>query len=134
MTLPRWITVTLPLLALGVGCHNGKNLNNPQVYQAAATNVADIRARYQRLDPANQVGLVIASEPSANLVAVGEINPANVRVGDKVVFVDSRENALTTGTIVRKLTNALHVEYDPPAAGHRAPRDGDVMVRFRPAT
>jgi len=134
MTSPRWITLSLAVFALVGGCHSGKNLSNPKVYQAAATNVAELRARYQRLDPANQVGLVIAVDPSASLVAVGEINPASIRVGDKVAFVDDHENALTSGTIIRKLTNALHVQYDPPAAGHRAPRDGDVMIRFRPAT
>jgi hypothetical protein len=129
---------SLRLLALLVGIMllagcGPKKLDNPKAYQAAAANVSEIRERYQRSDPATRVGLVIGSNAEANLVSVGEIDPKEFRVGDKVVFVDSRQNALASGTVARVLADSIHVRYDPAASGGRAPHEGDVMVRFRPA-
>jgi hypothetical protein len=119
-------------LTLFVGC-GPKKLDNPQAYREAAANVSEIRERYQRTDPETRVGLVIGANAQSNLVSVGEINPKDFRQGDKVVFVDARQNALASGTVVRALQDSIHVRYDPPASGGRAPREGDVMVRFRPA-
>ena len=127
---------SLRLLALLVGLTllpscGPKKLDNPKAYQEAAANVSEIRERYQRTDAATRVGLIIGSNPQSNLVSVGEINPKEFRVGDNVVFIDSRQNTLGGGEVVRILQDSIHVRYDRPSG--RPPREGDVMVRFRPA-
>ena len=135
MTSHRLLTMTIAggLLFAMVGC-GPKKLDTPQAYRAAAANVAEIRQRYQRRDPQTQVGLVLASNPTVRMVSVGEIDPNEFDSGDIVAFMDTSEHPLTSGRVIRRLTDSLHVEYDPPAAGRRAPREGDVMIRFRPAT
>jgi hypothetical protein len=135
MTSHRLLTATIAavLLFTTVGCRP-KRMDNPEVYRAAAANVAEIRQRYQRRDPQTQVGLVLAANPSVDMVAVGEVDPSQFRPGDIVSFVDTSENPLTSGRVIRVLTDSLHVRYDPPIGSRRAPREGDVMIRFRPAT
>jgi hypothetical protein len=131
MTSLRLLALVVGLTLLA-GC-GPRKLDNPQAYRQAAANVSEIRERYQRSDAATRVGLVIGANAQSNLVSVGEINPKEFRDGDKVVFVDDRQNALASGTVVRVLQDSIHVRYDSPAAGGRAPHEGDVMVRFRPA-
>jgi hypothetical protein len=127
MKLHRLLSLVAGLTLLA-GC-GPKKLDNPKAYQAAAANVSEIRERYQRTNSKTRVGLVIGSNADSSLVSVGEINPKEFRVGDKVVFVDSNQNTLASGEVVRILQDSIHVRYDRPAGG-RGPREGDVMVMF----
>jgi hypothetical protein len=131
---PALLLTLIAVSSCAVGCHNGKKLDNPQVYKAVASDLAEMRTRYQRRDPATRLGLVVASNPKVDVVAVGEINPADFHVGDIVSFVDTSETPLASGTVVRKLSDSIHVRYDSPLKGSRAPREGDVMIKFRQAT
>ncbi len=130
---PLWLLLLAITLISAVGCRP-KRMDNPEAYRAAAANVAELRQGYQRRDPQTQVGLVLAVNSQVQMVSVGEINPTDFDAGDIVSFIDTNENALTSGRVIRVLTDSVHVRYDRPAAGRRAPRDGDVMVRFRRAT
>ena len=127
----------LSLLACAIfltGCPN-KPKDQPQTSQPTSQNqLAQLRQRYQRMDRDNRVGVVIAANDANDLVAVGDVNPKDFRVGDHVSFVDSHENPLTGGRVVRIVEGAIHVKYDKPQAGRRTPRPGDVMIRFSQAT
>ena len=127
------LLIVLVIAPCLVGCHSGKKLDNPRVYRAVAADLAEMRTRYQRRDPATRLGLVVASNPQVDIVSVGEINTAEFHVGDIVSFVDTNETPLASGTVVRKLSDSIHVRYDP-LKGARAPHEGDVMIRFRQAT
>ncbi len=115
--------------ALLVGCAPNK--------AAPAENgravLPSLQARYQRMYPGSRLGLVIAADPQFRLVAVGDLKPSDFRVNQIVTFIDPQENVLTTGTVVRLLPDAIHVKYDVPQPGHRAPRAGDIMIRFKPS-
>jgi hypothetical protein len=92
--------------------------------------VQRIRDKYFRAYPESQVGVVIATLDDEPFAAVGELPaPSNLRENEVVTFLDRHERVLTTGTIVRILPDSVHVRYDSPPRGGRAPRRGDVMVR-----
>lgn len=117
-----------------VGCkHNRLPHQADASYPATANILAQVRMHAQNLDPTARVGLVVEADPRNSLVAVGDVNVADFRPGQIVSFVDSRENVLTSGTVVRILQHTIHVKYDQPTAGHRAPRQGDIMIRFKQA-
>jgi uncharacterized lipoprotein YajG len=132
MRTRRIFSIALSTLLL-VGCANKKKITDP-TYPATANMLAQVRAHAQRVDPSARVGLVTDSDPRNKLVAVSDINPADFAIDQNVSFVDSRENALTSGTVVRILPNSIHVRYDSPTrTGAHAPRQGDIMIRFKPA-
>lgn len=96
---------------------------------ASGAEVAKIRAAYSRAYPESRVGVVIASRPQDRLVAVGEVKGADFQVNQVVTFIDSKQQVLTTGTVVRILPESVHVRYGDPDRNGREPRIGDVMVK-----
>jgi hypothetical protein len=97
----------------------------PQARQTAE----EIRERYQRINPANRVGVVLAVLPRENLAAVGDIAVKDFAMGDTLVFIDDSENPIIDGTVVNITDNALHLRYSKPKLGRREPKPGDLAVR-----
>jgi hypothetical protein len=91
-------------------------------------DVASIRARYQRMNPDNRVGVVTAVLPQSKLAAIGDLPLQDFAIGDVLTFIDAREQPFNTGVVVNATASALHVKYD---ASRRAPREGDLAVRLR---
>ena len=119
------LSIALPL-ASG-GCQNKPNENGEGAASVAEIDVASIRERYQRINPNNRVGVVIAVHESSNHVAVGDIPLQDFGIGDVLVFLDARERPFNSGEIVNATSSALHVRYDPQ---RRAPRVGELAVRL----
>ena len=132
MRIPRLV---VPLLSVAIlaGCNNKPPPKYENVKPAQESAFNQIRAQYARLKPDARVGLVTDSDKKNELVAVSEVNPREFHIEQIVTLIDSNENPLTTGHVVRILPSSIHVKYDPPPSGRREPRDGDIMVRFKPA-
>ncbi len=47
-----------------------------------------------------------------------------------ITFLDGNQKVLTTGKVIRVLPEAVHVKYEAPATGSRAPVVNDLAVRF----
>ena len=127
----RYAMAVVVTLAMVAGCHNNKKQMTPQQVQRANANLEDARRRYQRAYPDARLGYVTSSNPEYQMVAVGQVTPADFHEGDIVTFVDADDNPLTTGRVLRVMKDELHVRYDAPQPGRRAPRQGDLMIRFK---
>jgi hypothetical protein len=120
----------LVLGLLAVGCAPKKAPSKLAPQPASAEAVQTIRDAYFRAYPDSRVGVVTAVRPQNKLVAVGEVNGADFREGDLVTFIDAHQKVLTTGTVVRVLSDSVHVVYENPSAGGRVPLVGDIMVKL----
>jgi hypothetical protein len=118
------MSLSLPLLG---GCKSKAQKAADEQKAIEESNVATIRARYQRINPNNRVGLVVAVSSSSNHVAVGDIPLQDFGIGDVMVFLDRRERPFNSGEVVNATSDALHVRYD---AKRRAPRVGELAVRL----
>ena len=123
---------SLIVTLLVAGCRHDKPVLQPQQAPPATVEKArQIQAAYQRAASGVVVGLVSDVNPDLYLAAVSEVAVSDFHPGDVVTFVDSNQNPVTTGSVLRIAGNALHVKYDPPRlAGGRPPKVGDLMVRF----
>jgi hypothetical protein len=91
-----------------------------------------IRQSFTATDPKAIVGLVIAVLPDQMYAAVGDIDVKDFSEGEAISFIDSNKKFLVNG-VVRKVTaDALDVQYEAPGPNSRAPKDGDLAVRFKP--
>lgn len=106
------------------GCMSHK----PAAIPADEATLQQFRETYTRIDPSAKVGRVIAVLPDTPLVAVGDINPADVQIGDVLVFMDTNSRIIAYGHVVEKTADAVHLRYDVKADG-RAPVVGDLAVR-----
>ena len=119
--------LVLVLFAI-VGCAQDKNdvPASPQV-------LAAIRKQVTATNPQAIVAAVTAVEPGGRpFAAVGDVPTAQIHEGEPITFMDSNQNMLTHGIVRRILPNAVHVQWYPPSGGQRAPRVGDVAIRYRP--
>jgi len=119
--------LVLVLFAI-VGCAQDKNdvPASPQV-------LAAIRKQVTATNPQAIVAAVTAVEPGGRpFAAVGDVPTAQIHEGEPITFMDSNQNMLTHGIVRRILPNAVHVQWYPPTGGQRAPRVGDVAIRYRP--
>ena len=91
-----------------------------------------IRQSFTASDPSAIVGLVIAVLPDQMYAAVGDVDVKDFNEGDAVSFIDSNKKFLTNGVVKKITSDALHIQYQPPATGSRAPAVGDLAVRFKP--
>ena len=119
------LSMALPL-ASG-GCQNKPDGNALERTSTGELDVASIRERYQRINPNNRLGVVVAVLESSNHAAVGDIPLQDFGIGDVLVFLDARERPFNSGEIVNATSTALHVRYDPQ---RRAPRVGELAVRL----
>jgi hypothetical protein len=90
------------------------------------------RQSFTATDPKAIVGLVIAVLPNQMYAAVGDIDVKDFTEGEVVSFIDSNKKFLVNGVIKKVTDDALDVQYEAPAADSRAPKVGDLAVRFKP--
>jgi len=123
-----WTVVIVALAVAGCSPMQGAEQKVP----ASRATANEIREAYQRINPANRVGVVIAILPKENLAAVGDIAIADFQLGDTLVFIDTNERPLRYyGTVVNIVDNALHLKYERlERGGGREPRPGDLAVRL----
>ena len=119
------LSMMLPLSS--GGCQNKPDGNALERTSTGELDVASIRERYQRINPNNRLGVVVAVHESSNHAAVGDIPLQDFGIGDVLVFLDARERPFNSGEIVNATSSALHVRYDPQ---RRAPRVGELAVRL----
>jgi hypothetical protein len=121
-----WTVILVASMLAGCSPMQGAEQKVP----AARATADGIRQEYQRINPANRVGVVIAVLPKENLAAVGDIAIADFALGDTLVFMDTSEKPLKYyGTVVNIVDNALHLKYAKRESGGREPRVGDLAVR-----
>lgn len=106
------------------GCQSHK----PAAIPADEATLQQFRETYTRVDPAAKVGRVIAVLPESALVAVGDVAPADVQIGDVMVFMNTNSQIIAAGHVVEKTADAIHLRYDVKADG-RAPAVGDLAVK-----
>ena len=128
MRLSRLTGTTLLALAL-IGCASQKKAEAPVAPPASESRVMEIRQNYQRKDRNAQVGVVVAVEAGDHLAAVGDIMLDQIRENDVVTFIDSNENPIANGIVVRKTSNAAHIRFESTSGG-RDPVVGDLAVKF----
>ena len=116
--------------ALAMGCKS-KPVPPPAPMAASPQRVQEIRAAYFRAYPDSRVGVINVVDRAHKLVSVADVTGSDFREGETVVIIDEKQKVLANGTIVRVLTNMVHVEYEK-AKGGRDPIVGDMMVRIPP--
>lgn len=133
----RWtsyLTIALAAtIAMTAGCQSRKpaNMNaGPPTEQ----QVERIRESFEAQNPKVQVGVVVDLIASQNLAAVGDVNVADFHIGEVVCFIDANSNPIVCGTVLRITPDQVHVKYEAPAPGHRAPVPGDIAVGFGGST
>ncbi|MGB7159732.1 MAG: hypothetical protein WBD40_16815 [Tepidisphaeraceae bacterium] len=117
----------LLVAGLLIGCQPKAAKEPPPSGEASPQLTASIRERYQRANPKNLVGVVIAVKGDANLAAVGDVPVQEFGIGDVLTFIDTAEQPIATGSVVNATPDALHIRYEVKT---RAPRVGDLAVRL----
>lgn len=112
-----------------IGCGPRKDEAEPPPPPVVAVP-EETRAALQRQAPDALIGRVIAARPQDQLVAVGEVAPDQFKEGDIVTFYGGRDQVIGTGSVVAKTADAIHIRYQPPKPGQRAPTTGDLAIRF----
>jgi hypothetical protein len=130
------LSLSLAVVAAGIllaSCASKPKMqpSTPAPQPASPQRIAKIRQAYQQIHPNARVGVVKATLPSARFAAVGDIPVRDFADNDIVTFIDSDQNVLTTGVVINRSSDLLHVQYDPPQPGRREPRVGDLAVRFQ---
>lgn len=122
-----WVVACVGSACLTFGCAKTR-LAEKQVPESRAT-ADEIREQYQRINPGNRVGVVLAVLQKENLAAVGDIAIKDFALGDTLVIIDTSERPIVDAAVVNITDNALHLRYSKPKLGRREPRPGDLAVR-----
>ncbi len=131
MRLMRWAAMSMLGAVTLAGCTKqaeppaGPFVPPPGVSQ-------DVRERMLKLHPDVLFGSVAAVRPQDRLAAVTGIPVDQCRPADTVVFY-AGDQIVDAGEIERIVNGNLHIKYNTPGAGERAPQVGDVAVTFKPA-
>lgn len=97
---------------------------------ATPAQLESLREMYAAKRPGTIVGSVTAVRPEDSLVAVGDVKADSFLLNDLVSIVDSAENTIAFGHVVRRLEgDGVHVKYES-RDNARAPQQGDMVVRF----
>lgn len=96
---------------------------------ATDERLEQLRAIYAAERPGSIVGPVVAVMHEQFLAAIGDVPGDAFADGDLVSIIDSRQQTLAVGRVVRRLDQSVHVKYQPQPK-MRAPREGDIGVRF----
>ena len=115
-------------ISLIAGCASKKK--EDPVVTADQNTFMRVRSDLLRMDPNARVGQVTEVSPEQNFAAVGSMPTDGLTEGAVLTFLDGNQNVLTTGKVIRVLPDAVHVKYEAPAAGTRAPVVNDLAVRF----
>lgn len=127
MTASRIIVLALSA-GLLAGCT--RTAREPEAPPTASRDkVQALRESYMRSNPNVRVGVVTNVLTEERLASVGDVSLDDFQDGQGLTFIDSSGKTLTYGHIVRITQSSLHVRYNAPAAGGRAPQKGDLAVR-----
>jgi hypothetical protein len=100
---------------------------------ASPAVVRAVRQKLTKTNPQVLVGAVTAVEPNGKpFAAVGDVPAAQFHVGEPIAFLNANQEVLTHGIVRRILPDSIHVQWYPPRGEGRAPRVGDLAVRYRP--
>ncbi len=121
------LIVTTMLLA---GCRSEAPQQTVVVPPAPTPVSAELRQRLATRAPDAVIGRVIAVLPDNRLAAVGDVPVTSFKREDVVTFIGSEDVTLVSGTVVEVLADAVHIRYELPADGQRAPAVGDLAVKF----
>lgn len=99
---------------------------------SARQHAQRLEAKYQKTDPAAQVGVVLAVRPADHLAAVGDVPVKSFKTGDIVSFLDAAGKPLANGHVKHVEKNVLIVQYEALSKG-RAPQVADLAVRLKSA-
>jgi hypothetical protein len=91
-----------------------------------------IRQSFTATDPKAIVGLVVAVLPDQMYAAVGDVDVKDFTQGEAITFIDSNKKPLANGVVKKVTADALDVQYEAPIPNGRAPKVGDLAVRFEP--
>jgi len=91
-------------------------------------SLESIRNAYMKANPNDKVGLVTQVLESDLFAAVGEVNSKDFAEGSILTFVDADGGFVAHGVVIKSLESEVHVKFD--VAGGRAPRVGDLAIRF----
>ncbi|MCS7032980.1 MAG: hypothetical protein NZ561_03180 [Phycisphaerae bacterium] len=129
MKLRRVGLFLLPCLALLGGCA-AKAPPQPAP-PATPQQLEQLRASLTSQRPGTIVGIVSAVLPEEKAALISDVPAEQFYINDLVSIVDSAENTLAFGRVVRRLENgrSVHVRYEQQPNA-RAPAEGDLAVRF----
>ena len=109
-------------LAMVTGC---------QPKPAAQPASAELRQNLQKVSPNAAIGRVVAILPESNLIAIGDVQVSEFKVGDVVTLMGQEETPLANGKVISIVKDTLHVRYEPIANATRQPIVGDLAIRFK---
>jgi len=124
----RWVWLCLLGAIVAGGCTRKAEEEPPPPPPAIGE---DAIAAYRKKHPEALIGRVMAVLPEHKLVSVGEVPVVDFKRGDAVVFLGTSDQKLTSGEVVNIVGERLHVKYEDPPAGGRAPQVRDIVVRFK---
>jgi hypothetical protein len=127
MTCSRTVALCLLVAVLFGGCTREKP---PETKAPSAPIGDDVVAAYRKKHPEALIGRVVAVRPEDRLLAAGDVPAADFKRGDAVVILGGDQEQIATGDVVSIGNNWIHVQYGE-AAGQRAPKLGDLVVRFK---
>jgi hypothetical protein len=110
-----------------IGCQAQTAQDEVVVTQDAAT----VRAAIQTAQPDALVGVVSEVLTDERFAAVRDIPVDQFGMGQILSVINTDQQLVTHGQVVRIVGDALHIQYDAPPAGGRAPQVGDLAVRFQ---
>jgi hypothetical protein len=117
------------ILTLGIGvCGCQSHKPAPLPPPATPYTAERLQAQFQEVDPSVKVGLVAAVKHADRLAAVSHLDADDLRAGDTVSFMDSNQNLIGTGTVVRTVNDLVIVRYSWTTHGLR---EGDLAVRVK---
>ncbi|MGA2498495.1 MAG: hypothetical protein ABSH20_12175 [Tepidisphaeraceae bacterium] len=131
MRAMRWAAVSLLGAMAVTGCT--KKVEPPAGPVIPPPGMSqEIRERIQQLHPDVLFGSVAAVHPEDQLVAVSGIPADQCKPADPIMFY-AGDQIINKGRIERIVNGALHIRYETPTVGERAPEVGDVAVKIKPA-
>ena len=127
MNLRKKLVLTLATLAIA-GCTSTKAPETPNQPVANTEWIAQYRISIENSAPGSIVGVVNAVLPDVRLASVGDVPAGQFQENQTVTFIDGAGNPLGIGSVVRLVDGNVHVKYEIPQPGRRAPEVGDVVV------
>lgn len=126
----RQSTFALILVAaLFSGCTRTHQPETPNQPLPTSEWVASYRASIEQASPGSIVGVVNAVVAAENLASVGDVPAGSLQSKQMITFVDGSGNPLGVGQVVTVTEYGnVHVRYENPIDGRRAPQVGDVAV------
>lgn len=122
-------SVAIAVLTMSaVSCQKPPPPPPPAPVGATMEQVESVRTRYTQVSADARVGQVVALHTSEPLAAVGGVPVADFKEGDAVTFLDSGENVIAFGVVIRPVDDTLHVRFTTAPLG-RPPIVDDIVVR-----